>query len=202
MISSVIYKIVLLVFGILSPAYTSFKTVKSKKHSDYERLLLYWTVLGFLLAIEIVTDPVLGWLPAYYEFKFIFLIWLLNPSTDGFLVVYRNWIRPYLAHQERDIDETLVRLKLEGRQRALSMFYVLMNVILGSIMPVVQTMCNSSYRNEAYRGRKEVRYIKKPTSSHSTDTESETFIASRILSSSRYYTNKRNRSTSINDKKI
>lgn len=46
-------------------------------------------------------------LPLYYEFKLLFVLWLILPQTRGHLHIYRSLVYPNLVRHEVSIDELL-----------------------------------------------------------------------------------------------
>lgn len=55
--------------------------------------------------IEYVADIFVSWLPFYYEFKVLFVIWLLTPYTKGASIIYRKILHPLLTRKESEIDQ-------------------------------------------------------------------------------------------------
>ncbi|KAK6328041.1 hypothetical protein J4Q44_G00000190 [Coregonus suidteri] len=90
MVSWMISRTVVLVFGTLYPAYYSYKAVKTKNVKEYVRWMMF---------------------PLYYEIKIAFVIWLLSPYTRGAGLIYRKCLHPLLSSREREIDEYIVQAK-------------------------------------------------------------------------------------------
>lgn len=68
--------------GWALPAYLSFKALESPSEDDNIQWLTYWVVFGFFNFLEsFAIRPVLYYLPWYYAFKTIFIIWLQLPGT-------------------------------------------------------------------------------------------------------------------------
>ena len=53
-------------------------------------------VYAFLTVIESIVNAVY-WFPFYYTFKFVFLLWLSLPVTNGAQIVFRSFIQPVFA---------------------------------------------------------------------------------------------------------
>ncbi|GFU49704.1 receptor expression-enhancing protein 4 [Nephila pilipes] len=92
-------------FGILYPAYASYKTVKTKNVRDYVKWMMYWIVFALYTSIEIFTDMFLAfWFPFYYEFKILFVLWLICPATRGSTYIFKKFINPLLSRHEAVLD--------------------------------------------------------------------------------------------------
>ncbi|XP_071310923.1 receptor expression-enhancing protein 4 isoform X2 [Agelaius tricolor] len=109
-----------LLFGMLYPAYASYKAVKTKNIREYVRWMMYWIIFALFMTTETFTDLLISWLPFYYEVKMAFVIWLLSPYTRGASLLYRRFVHPTLARREKDIDAFLVRARERGYETALS----------------------------------------------------------------------------------
>lgn len=111
MVSWIISRSVVLVFGNLYPAYYSYKAVKTKNVKEYVRWMMYWIVFALFTVVETVTDLTIAWFPLYYEIKVAFVIWLLSPYTRGASAIYRKLLHPLLSSKEREIDDYIVQAK-------------------------------------------------------------------------------------------
>ncbi|KAM6415486.1 receptor expression-enhancing protein 3 [Rhynochetos jubatus] len=111
MVSWMISRAVVLVFGMLYPAYYSYKAVKTKNVKEYVRWMMYWIVFALYTVTETITDLTVSWFPLYYELKIAFVIWLLSPYTRGASLIYRKFLHPLLSSKEREIDEYIVQAK-------------------------------------------------------------------------------------------
>ncbi|XP_023096256.2 receptor expression-enhancing protein 3 [Felis catus] len=114
MVSWMISRAVVLVFGMLYPAYYSYKAVKTKNVKEYVRWMMYWIVFALYTVIETITDQTVAWFPLYYELKIAFVIWLLSPYTKGASLIYRKFLHPLLSSKEREIDDYIVQAKERG----------------------------------------------------------------------------------------
>ncbi|KAI1898429.1 hypothetical protein AGOR_G00072240 [Albula goreensis] len=111
MVSWIISRIVVLAFGTLYPAYSSYKAVKTKNVKEYVKWMMYWIVFAFFTTAETLTDIVLSWFPFYFELKIAFVIWLLSPYTKGSSVLYRKFVHPTLSNKEKEIDEYIAQAR-------------------------------------------------------------------------------------------
>jgi len=90
--------------GFAYPIYASFKALKTKQTEDDAQWLTYWIVFAFFSLVESFTDFFLFWIPFYYLFKMLMLIWLYLPQTRGADVVFKRVIDPLLTKYEKQID--------------------------------------------------------------------------------------------------
>nr|XP_019965096.1 PREDICTED: receptor expression-enhancing protein 2-like isoform X1 [Paralichthys olivaceus] len=111
MVSWIISRIVVLAFGTLYPAYSSYKAVKTKNVKEYVKWMMYWIVFALFTTAETATDLLLSWFPFYFELKIAFVIWLLSPYTKGSSVLYRKFVHPTLSNKEKEIDEYIAQAK-------------------------------------------------------------------------------------------
>lgn len=121
MISSLISRLIILLFGTLYPAYASYKAVRNKNVKEYVKWMMYWIVFALFTSIETFSDVILAWLPFYYEIKIIFVIWLLSPVTKGASVLYRKFVHPQLSKREKDIDEYISKASDRGYSTLLTL---------------------------------------------------------------------------------
>ncbi|KAI5627373.1 receptor expression-enhancing protein 3 [Silurus asotus] len=101
MVSWIISRAVVLLFGTLYPAYYSYKAVKTKNVKEYVRWMMYWIVFALYTVAETITDLSVAWFPLYYEIKIACVIWLVSPYTRGASVIYRKILHPLLTSKER-----------------------------------------------------------------------------------------------------
>lgn len=63
------------------PAYLSFKAIETPSQADDVQWLTYWVVFGFMTFLEsFALRALLYYLPWYYAFKSVFVIWLQLPA--------------------------------------------------------------------------------------------------------------------------
>ncbi|KAM4749571.1 receptor expression-enhancing protein 4 [Rhinophrynus dorsalis] len=120
MVSWIISRAVVLVFGLLYPAYSSYKAVKTKNVREYVRWMMYWIVFALFMTVETFTDIFVSWFPFYYEIKMAFVIWLLSPYTRGASLLYRKCVHPALSLREKEIDSYIVQAKERSYESVVS----------------------------------------------------------------------------------
>ena len=69
------------VVGFIYPAYQSFLALETPQKDDDVQWLTYWIVFGLFSILEYFSDVILYWLPLYYLFKLVGLIYLFAPQT-------------------------------------------------------------------------------------------------------------------------
>jgi len=95
--------------GFFYPLFQSFKALRTDNKQDDTQWLTYWMVYGSFTLVESFTDVLFRWIPFYYLFKVLGLVWLYLPSTRGATVVFSTLIQPFLKKHESQIDSGLRR---------------------------------------------------------------------------------------------
>ncbi|CAD5124099.1 DgyrCDS12401 [Dimorphilus gyrociliatus] len=109
--------------GFLYPAYASVKAIESRDKDDDTKWLTYWVTYSAFALVEFFADIFLFWIPFYWFFKCIFLVYLMVPTSwNGSIFIYTKFIRPFvLKHQERVDDfvgkaaDTMEDIAKEGK---------------------------------------------------------------------------------------
>ncbi|ORX52781.1 hypothetical protein DM01DRAFT_1273004, partial [Hesseltinella vesiculosa] len=78
------------------PAYASLQSIESSDISKRQQWIPYWVILGLFHSIEYFEDTLVYWLPFYFLFKAVFLLYLMLPPFNGATLVYARLIRPNL----------------------------------------------------------------------------------------------------------
>ncbi|KAK0444912.1 TB2/DP1, HVA22 family-domain-containing protein [Desarmillaria tabescens] len=85
--------------GWALPAYLSFKAIESPSPHDDIQWLTYWVVFGFFNFLEsFALRLVLYYVPWYFAFKTLFIVWLQLPVFRGAQVTYVNILKPVLSN--------------------------------------------------------------------------------------------------------
>ncbi|CAB1337088.1 unnamed protein product [Coregonus sp. 'balchen'] len=87
MVSWIISRMVVLAFGTLYPAYSSYKAVKTKNVKEYVKWMMYWIVFALFTTAETLTDLFMS------------------------CVLYRKFVHPTLSNKEKEIDEYITQAK-------------------------------------------------------------------------------------------
>lgn len=85
------------VAGFVVPGYYSLIALETAATDDDTQLLTYWVVFAGLSVVEFWSRAILYWVPFYYLFKTVFLLYVGIPATGGASLVYQNVIKP-LTH--------------------------------------------------------------------------------------------------------
>ncbi|KAH9454390.1 hypothetical protein MJO28_007385 [Puccinia striiformis f. sp. tritici] len=109
--------------GTLYPIYLSYKAIKNNDLQSLEILLMFWIVMGTINAIESTCGWFLHWIPFFYQFKSVFILWLTLPQIQGSTYVYVTYVHPFLLEHEVDIDTWLIDMKQKCRQAGTTYFY-------------------------------------------------------------------------------
>ncbi|ODN04409.1 hypothetical protein Ocin01_02273 [Orchesella cincta] len=133
------HDIISMCFGLLYPAYCSYKAVKTKNVKEYVHWMMYWIVFSIFSFFEVFVDIFIGfWLPFYYELKILFILWMLSPTTRGGSVLYRRVIHPMFTRHEHEIDAYLADFKLHASNLLVrwgtSAFHYITEMIMSTIL--------------------------------------------------------------------
>ncbi|XP_043460843.1 uncharacterized protein LOC122497662 [Leptopilina heterotoma] len=181
MISSIVSRVVILVFGTLYPAYASYKAVRTKNVKEYVKWMMYWIVFALFTCAETFTDVFFSfWFPFYYEIKIVLVLWLLSPATKGSSILYRRFVHPALSRREAEIDEALARATEQGYTAVLHLgskgvnyaTTVLMQTAIKGGGGLVQQL-KKSYSLSDLSGEKEDENRNTPNSHDETDMQVE-----------------------------
>ena len=97
--------------GFLYPMYMSIKALETDDKDDDTQWLMYWVVFSFFSVIEFFTDILVGWIPAYWFFKCIFLLWCMS-GLNGAEKVYRVVILPWYKKNVDKLDKAVADVKI------------------------------------------------------------------------------------------
>jgi receptor expression-enhancing protein 5/6 len=96
--------------GIVYPAIWSIRAIESKGTEDDKQWLTYWVVFACFTFLDLFSGFVIKFIPFYFFFKLIFLIWCFMPNTRGATFIYDNIIIKLFHKYEYKIkgfDETI-----------------------------------------------------------------------------------------------
>jgi len=93
------------VVGILYPAIWSIRAIESTGTDDDKQWLTYWVVFAIFTFIDMFSGFVLKFIPFYFFFKLIFLVWCFMPNTRGASFIYDKFIIKIFQKYEGKINE-------------------------------------------------------------------------------------------------
>ncbi|CAO3617978.1 unnamed protein product [Cunninghamella echinulata] len=75
------------------PAYASLQTIENDSYSKRQQWITYWVILAGFHFIEYFEDTLLYWLPFYYLFKTIFILYLILPAFKGAVQIHSKFLQ-------------------------------------------------------------------------------------------------------------
>ena len=80
------------IVGIVYPAIWSIRAIESKGSDDDKQWLTYWVVFAIFTFVDLFSGFILKFIPFYFFFKLIFLVWCFMPNTQGAKFIYDKFI--------------------------------------------------------------------------------------------------------------
>ncbi|KAL4807265.1 TB2/DP1, HVA22 family-domain-containing protein [Aspergillus unguis] len=111
------------ILTILLPIFASYKALRSSDPYQLAPWLMYWVVLSAILMAESWTYFIIGWIPFYSWIRLSFFAYLVLPQTQGARMLYQDYVEPFLAHHEREIEEFIGRSHERAKALGLQYFY-------------------------------------------------------------------------------
>ncbi|MED6216633.1 HVA22-like protein d [Stylosanthes scabra] len=84
------------VLTLLYPLYASVIAIESTSKLDDEQWLAYWIIYSFLSLMEMLLQPLLEWVPIWYDVKLLFVAWLVLPQFKGAAFLYERFVRHHI----------------------------------------------------------------------------------------------------------
>ncbi|XP_020246563.1 HVA22-like protein e isoform X1 [Asparagus officinalis] len=81
---------------LLYPLYASVQAIETANKLDDEQWLAYWIFYSFLTLLEMVAEPIIKWIPIWYEVKVLLVAWLALPQFRGAAFIYDKFVREQL----------------------------------------------------------------------------------------------------------
>ncbi|BCR85040.1 putative membrane biogenesis protein (Yop1) [Aspergillus chevalieri] len=82
--------------GFLIPGYYSINALFTPGTRDDTQWLTYWVVYALLTVVESAISAAY-WFPFYYIFKFVLVLWMSLPQTNGAQIVFHSFLQPVLG---------------------------------------------------------------------------------------------------------
>eukprot|EP01026_Neomeris_dumetosa_P081303 TRINITY_DN9110_c0_g2_i5.p1 TRINITY_DN9110_c0_g2~~TRINITY_DN9110_c0_g2_i5.p1 ORF type:complete len:197 (+),score=4.89 TRINITY_DN9110_c0_g2_i5:174-764(+) len=93
------------IVGLVYPAFATHESISSHSQDQHQLWLTYWSVYGFICAMESIFSLVPLIVPLYYEIKLLFICWMLIPSAQesGAQIVYEQKVRPFIEKNQQQL---------------------------------------------------------------------------------------------------
>ncbi|KAK9236856.1 TB2/DP1, HVA22 family-domain-containing protein [Lipomyces kononenkoae] len=106
--------------GLIIPGYYSLIALETPGTADDTQYLTYWVVFAFFSVIEFWSRAILYWIPFYWFFKVIFVLYLGLPQFNGAKVVYKVAVKPISVKLIKQFGPTSVAPTLKEKVDAAS----------------------------------------------------------------------------------
>ncbi|KAL5343866.1 TB2/DP1, HVA22 family-domain-containing protein [Aspergillus crustosus] len=111
------------ILTIALPIFASYKALRSSDPYQLAPWLMYWVVLSTILLAESWTVFIIGWFPFYSWIRLGFFAYLVLPQTQGARILYQDYVDPFLANHEREIEEFIGHSHERAKALGLLYFY-------------------------------------------------------------------------------
>ncbi|XP_038986556.1 HVA22-like protein e isoform X1 [Phoenix dactylifera] len=101
---------------LLYPLYASVRAIENPSKLDDEQWLAYWILYSFLTLMEMAAEPILYWIPMWYEIKVVSVAWLVLPQFRGASFMYERFIREQLRKYGAKIGANGVHSSKKGEE--------------------------------------------------------------------------------------
>lgn len=98
-------KELILIVGIVLPAYWSIKAIESPDKEDDKQWLTYWAVFGIFHLVDLFFGWFLKMIPFYFFLKLAFLIFCFMPSVNGAAIIYEYILIKVFKQYEKKLEE-------------------------------------------------------------------------------------------------
>ena len=72
------------------------QAIESHEKTDDKQWLTYWLIFSLFQVFEGIAAWLLEYIPFYFLFKVLFLVWSFHPLTQGATVIYDSAVAPFL----------------------------------------------------------------------------------------------------------
>ncbi|KAK9117602.1 hypothetical protein Sjap_016549 [Stephania japonica] len=84
---------------LMYPLYASVVAIETTSKIDDEQWLAYWILYSFFTLMEMALNPVLAWIPLWYDIKLLLMAWLVLPQFRGSAFIYERFVREKLIKE-------------------------------------------------------------------------------------------------------
>ncbi|KAF8005832.1 hypothetical protein BT93_K0191 [Corymbia citriodora subsp. variegata] len=86
------------VLMLLYPLRASVMAIENRPMNveENEQWLAYWILYSFLTLMEMLLQPLLQWIPLWYDAKLLFVLWLVIPQFKGAAFLYDKIVRGHV----------------------------------------------------------------------------------------------------------
>ncbi|KIW08176.1 uncharacterized protein PV09_01107 [Verruconis gallopava] len=102
---SVIADLLTTVTTVLFPIFASYKALRTSDPAQLTPWLMYWVVVSLLFTAESTLGFVLSWIPFYSWLRLMLHLYLVLPGKQGATLLYQEYVHPFFAEHENDIDK-------------------------------------------------------------------------------------------------
>ena len=166
-------RILILIFGILLPAYNSYKALQNRDAKQQIKMLMHWIVFATYTASESILDIFVPWFPFYYEIKILFLFWLVSPYTKGTIIFYRKIIHPNLVIKEKNIERFIEKIQEKGYIVFMELFQMGYNYFSNVIIQSTSVFSQALLVNLAKMHQNKSSYLKNTNNSLLIESDEE-----------------------------
>ena len=102
-----------IITNLVGTVYPCFCTIRCIQIRGDEKIkwLTYWVVFATFSLVDLFSPLIMKFVPFYFLFKVIFLIWLFLPNSNGAHLVYHILVKRVFSTFESDIDFASENLK-------------------------------------------------------------------------------------------
>ena len=108
---NIISRPIFLSVALFYPLYASFRSLEQYEllidekddisthdlqRYHHKQWLSYWMVYGAYRIVTFFLDPFISVIPMYSIWKLVFLFWLQNPKSRGAIMIYDNYLGPWM----------------------------------------------------------------------------------------------------------
>mmetsp|Transcript_26765 Transcript_26765/g.67132 ORF Transcript_26765/g.67132 Transcript_26765/m.67132 type:complete len:268 (-) Transcript_26765:119-922(-) len=90
--------------GVLFPAVMAYRALKENNAAEQKRLLMYFVLMSLYTTVEFFAWPILQFMPFYYEFKCVIIIFLLHPDLDYASKLYAKLEKTGGKHIDKGLE--------------------------------------------------------------------------------------------------